>query len=78
MKKSIEPVTKIDLDEALEEYDEKNRGYRDQILTRLDKVVMELETIREDNVIGTAQIRGLREDLAGHEKRITTLEQATH
>ena len=48
-------VTKTDLafleqninqnfDEKLEKIDEKNRGYRDQILTALDGVAKELET----------------------------------
>ena len=45
MKNVMEPVTRFDLDEALEIQDEKSRGYRDQILTGLDKVVKELETI---------------------------------
>lgn len=76
MKKLLDPITKIELDEAFEAYDEKNRGYIDKVLTGLDKVMKELETIREDNVIGTDQTRELRIDVDNHEKRILTLEQA--
>lgn len=55
--------------------DEKAREYRDQILTRLDDVMKELETMREENTIGTYQIRELREQGGDHEKRITQLER---
>lgn len=56
MKNVMEPVTRFDLDEALEIQDEKSRGYRDQILTGLDKVVEELESIREENIIGNHRV----------------------
>lgn len=75
--KSETGILKIEFHEAFEQYDEKNRGYRDEILTGLDKVMKELETIREDNIVGTHQIRELRVDVDSHEKRISSLEQAT-
>lgn len=80
MKTLLDPVTKIDLaqalDQAFEAYDEKNRKYRDEILTGLDHIMKELETIREDNTIGTHQIRNLEEKTDNHEKRITKLESS--
>jgi len=65
MKNLLEPVTKIDLDEAFERYDEKNRTYRDDVLTGLDKVMKELEEIREEALIGNHQTE---ERLTNHEK----------
>lgn len=75
MKNLLDPVTKIDLDEAFEEYGEKNRGYKDEILTGRDKVMKELETMREENVVGAFQIRELHEKFDVHEKRIKKLEK---
>ncbi|MDP3244049.1 MAG: hypothetical protein Q8M83_00045 [bacterium] len=77
MKKPLDPITKIDLDEAFEQYDEKNRGYKDEVLTGLDSVMKELETMREESTIGVHQTRELREDVDDHEKRITKLESPT-
>ena len=66
----------LDLREGIiDQVDSKNRQYKDEILTGLDKVMKELEIIREDNVIGTHQIRELRVDVDNHEKRILKLEQ---
>lgn len=70
MKTVIDPVTKFDLDEAVEAIDERNKGYRDQILTSLDKVAKELETWREDKVLGDHQ-------LEDHENKTIKLESAT-
>lgn len=78
MKKITDPITIIDLNEAFDKYDGKNRSYRDEILTGLDKVMKELETMREETTVGTFQIRELREEVDGHEKRITKLESALH
>ena len=85
MKIALDTVTKVDLvileqhlDEKLEKIDEKNRVYRDQILTGLDKVVKELETLREDNVMGTHQTEEMREEIKDHEVRITKLESPLH
>ncbi len=71
-------ATKLDLAEALEDVDEKNRGYRDQILNGLDKVVKELETMREENLVGAHQIEEMYEKVESHEKRITKLESPSH
>lgn len=75
MKNVLAPVTRIDLDEAFEVYDEKNRGYRDQILTGLDRVMKELETIREETTVGVNQVT---EKVDEHEQRITKLEISRH
>jgi len=74
VKNLLSPITKIDLDEAFERYDDKNRGYKDQILTGLDKVMKDLETIREEMTVGTHQMRKLKEEVDTHRKRISKLE----
>lgn len=76
MKKLIDPITKIDLDEAFEKYDRKNRGYRDQILRGLDKVAKELETMRQESTVGAYQTRELTKKVNDHEKRNTDLKSA--
>lgn len=49
------------------EVDERARGYRDEILTKMDEMMGELEQIREDQAF-------TRHDIANHEKRITKFE----
>lgn len=78
MKSVLDHVTKIDMDEAFERYDEKNRGYRDQILNGLDKVMKELETIREENIIGTQQIKEVTKKVTTNERKIAKLESLLH
>lgn len=70
----MDPVTRFDLNEAMSMQDEKSGGYRDQILTGLDKVMKELETIREENTVGNYHVN---KELEDHEKRITKLETRT-
>ncbi|GEM_PF-3415336 len=67
-------ILEIELNEVKQEIDEKAKEYRDQILTKLDGVMGELESMREDAVIGTHQISELRKQGADHEKRIKRLE----
>lgn len=67
----LEQNIKQDIDENLEKIDEKNKGYRDEILTALDGVAKELETWREDKVLADHQ-------LVDHENRITALESPAH
>ncbi|PIY94917.1 MAG: hypothetical protein COY68_00960 [Candidatus Levybacteria bacterium CG_4_10_14_0_8_um_filter_35_23] len=69
-------VLREDLEKKFEETNENNRKYKDQILTGLDGVMKELETMREESTIGTHQTRELRKDVDGHEERITTLESS--
>lgn len=81
--KSEELVTKSFLEnklvelkkEILVKVDENARNYRDQILTKLDGVMGELQTMREENTVGTYQISELREKVDNHDKRIASLEK---
>lgn len=77
MKKPLDLVTNLDLEKAFERYDEKNRAYRDQILTGLDKVMKELETMREESTLGVHQTRELRKKVDDHGKRIKKLESTS-
>lgn len=70
----LEHVTKLDLNEAFDRYDEKNRGYRDQVLTGIDDVMKELETMREEGAAGTLLIERISGRLDDHEERISNLE----
>lgn len=84
MPKTTSYVTNSDLRTALSDQeksilrkmDEKSKKYRDDILKGLDKVMKELEEMREDSSLGVYQTRNLREDVDSHEKRITKLETA--
>lgn len=66
----------IEVDEKLDRLDEKNRGYRDQILTGIDKVVKELQDMREENAASTLHFERTDEKLKEHDIRIKTLEHA--
>lgn len=48
--------------------------FRDQILNSIDKVMGQLELMREENIIGTHQTRKLREQVDNHERRLARLE----
>lgn len=58
----------------MEKSDENAKRYRDQILTRLDGVMGELQTMREENTIGAYQTSELQKQVDSHEKRIARLE----
>ncbi len=66
-------ILKIELELSLKEAFDKHEGQhkkdRDKILTKLDGIVGELQTMREENTVGAHQLRD-------HEKRITVLESA--
>lgn len=51
-------------------------SYRDDVLTKFDAVMKELEEMREDSSLGVYQTRNLRQDVDKHEKRIAKLEAA--
>ena len=57
---TLDLVTKvfleIKLDEIKEEIDENAKNYRDDVLTKLDEVMDELETIREENILGNHHV----------------------
>ena len=69
MTKTSDYVTRKDLREEL-------TTFRDEIMTGLDKVMKELEEMREDSALGVYQTREIREQVDIHEKRITKLEAA--
>ncbi len=71
---SSDIVTNAFLEIKLAKIDDKARDYRDDILNKLDEVMGELETIREENLIGTYQLKELRKQDANHERRLRKLE----
>ena len=68
--------TDIKLENLERKIDEKAQRYRDQVLTSNDKIVRELEVMREENTIGFNQIGRLNKQVSNHEKRIKILESA--
>lgn len=72
-------ILKSDLENKIndleQKVDSKAQGYRDEILTKLDGVMGELQAMREENTVGTYQTAQLREDVDSHEKRIKSLEK---
>lgn len=54
----------------------KFESYRDDVLTKFDAVMKELEEMREDSSLGVYQTQQLREEVDNHGKRITKLEAA--
>ena len=58
----------------IDQLDTKNRRYKDEIMTGIDKVVKELQDMREENAAGTLHLERLDETVDDHEKRITRLE----
>lgn len=70
--KDQETVTKTILKEELAKELAK---LEDKVMTKLDHIVAELETAREDRTIGVYQTKELREEVDAHEKRIAKLEK---
>lgn len=66
----------IEIDEKLTKLDVKNRGYKDELMTKLDKVLKELVDMREENDASTLRFERNETRLDNHGKRITTLETA--
>ena len=66
MPKITDNATKADIKDLKEEI----TTFRDDVMTGIDGVMKELETMREENTLGAYQTRNLREDVDGHEKRI--------
>ena len=54
--KRLETRFDIKLDRLKDEIDDNAKKYRDDVLTKLDGVIGELQTMREENTIGTYQI----------------------
>jgi len=64
----------IEVDEKLERLDEKNRGYRDEILTKIDSFAKRIVDLKDEEEVGTYQIDRLKGKVDDHNKRITKLE----
>lgn len=74
MPKTSNISTKQDLRILKEELKEELTSFRDEVMTGLDGVMKELETMREESTLGAFQTRSLKEEVDDHEKRITKLE----
>lgn len=70
----LEGEINVKLESLKGEVDENAKNYRDQILTKLDEVMGELQTGREERTLETHQYSELVEEVTGHEKRIKKLE----
>lgn len=64
------------IDQMDQRIETKFKAYTNKVLTGLDKVMKELETMREENAAGTLQARRFEEQVEDHEKRIKQLESA--
>ena len=73
---SLEMRVALKFDNFAGRIDENAQKYRDQILNSNDKLVKELQEMREENTIGSHQIRELNGQVDDHEKRIGKLEHA--
>lgn len=75
LEKVLEIKTDMKFDSFAREIDENARKYRDQILNSNDKLVKELEEIREDKIIGSDQMTRLKNQVDSHEKKIRKIER---
>lgn len=64
----------LGLEEKIEKVDEKLDQKFDRVMTTLDGIAKGVADLQEENAAGTLQYRRLRNDVDGHEKRITRLE----
>lgn len=48
--------------------------FKDDLFNRMDNIVGQLETIRDEQVLAYGQHKNLEEKVEDHEKRITALE----
>lgn len=71
-------LTKEDITESItENLTQKITVFKDQIITLIDKVMGELQAIRQSNEIFTGRIYQHNDQLKNHETRITKLEQTS-
>lgn len=64
-------ILKSELETAI---DEKNKKYRDEVLTGIDGVMNELQSMREENAAGVIHSERVDERLGNREERISKLE----
>ncbi len=55
----------------------KFKNYTNKVLTGQDKIMKEIQDMREEDAAGTLQMRRLEKTVDSHEKRITRLESPT-
>lgn len=65
----LETRIDIKLDKIKQEIDDNAKKYRDEILTKLDGVMGELQTRREEDTVGSYQTAELRKEVDDHEKK---------
>lgn len=77
--KGTDLVTKDFLEEKLSKVKSELRNelrvYHDEIMTKLDEIVGELQTMREENTIGAYQTPEIRNQVEDHERRLKRLEK---
>lgn len=67
-------ATKEELSKLKDEMNENFRKYRDEVLSRMDFFIKDMEINREDRDLAVHQTRELGEKVDNHEKRIKKLE----
>ena len=72
---SLEIKVDIKLEKMEGRIDDNAQRYRDQVLASNDELMKQLETMREENIVGAGQTRRINDKLDSHEKRIQKLEQ---
>ncbi len=72
--KDIRRETQFTVDTAVEKLERKMQEHNDANLTKLDKIVKELERMREDRTLGDYQAKEVSDQVNNHEKRIKRLE----
>lgn len=63
------------LNDFVQKIDENAKDYRNEIFSKLDGIAADLETMREENIIGNLQMKELRTKDANHERRIRDIEK---
>lgn len=74
---ALETRMDIKMDDMKLQIDDKARGYRDDVLTKMDQVLGQLETIREDQIIANHHAEEMLARINNHEGRITKIEELT-
>lgn len=70
-----EGFLELKFEELKMELDENAQKYHGDILNKLDEVMGELETIREEQTTGFHQYKELQEQVNGQDKKIKKIEQ---
>lgn len=76
LRSELKRELKIETNKLRLEIDEKAKQYHDEILTRFDGVMKELEDSRENRTLEVYQTKELRDQAEDHERRIIKLERA--